>query len=85
MKINTNVFLYYTESKERDGNDDCTTPTYCNKGNDPLANRLYRYDLINNKLVNPKLLLNLPAKPGPAHNGGIVTIGPDKNVYVVIG
>ena len=81
----TNVFLYYTESKERDGKDDCPTPTDCKKGNDPLGNRLYRYELIDDKLTNPKLLLDLPTKPGPAHNGGIITLGPDNNVYLVIG
>ena len=81
----TNIFLYYTESKERDGNDECPTSTDCKKGNDPLGNRLYRYDLIDDKLKNPKLLLDLPTKPGPAHNGGIITLGPDNNVYLVIG
>jgi glucose/arabinose dehydrogenase len=81
----TNVFLYYTESKERDGNDECPTSTDCKKGNDPLGNRLYRYELIDDKLKNPKLLLDLPTKPGPAHNGGIITLGLDNNVYLVIG
>ena len=61
----------------------------------PAGNRLYRYDLDldnNNKLTNPKLLLNLPASPPPGregteknHNGGKVLIGPDNNVYVGIG
>jgi len=78
------VFLYYTEST-RDGNDVCPTAGHCEPGNDPLGNRLYRYELKDNKLVNPKLLLNLPALPGPAHNGGVVEIGPDNNVYVTIG
>src|SRR5215208_1729904 len=52
---------------------------------DPLGNRLYRYELVNDKLVNPKLLLDLPTTPGFSHNGGIVTIGPDNNVYVIVG
>jgi aldose sugar dehydrogenase len=78
------VFLYYTESEE-DDNDDCPRDNFCNPGNDPLGNRLYRYELVNDKLVNPKLMLDLPATPGPAHNGGAVTIGPDNNVYLVIG
>ncbi len=78
------VFLYYTESEE-DDNDDCPRDNFCNPGNDPLGNRLYRYELVNDKLVNPKLMLDLPATPGPAHNGGVVTIGPDNNVYLVIG
>jgi glucose/arabinose dehydrogenase len=81
----TRVFLYFTESKSEDGKDECNTPTHCKVGNDPLGNRLYRYDLVSNKLINPKLLLSLPSTPGPAHNGGIVKIGPDNNVYVVLG
>ena len=50
-----------------------------------MGNRLYRYDLINNTLVNPKLLLDLPATPGAIGIGGKVTVGPDNNVYVTIG
>ena len=45
----THVFLYLTESKNGD-----------NGRPEPLSNRLYRYDLENNKLVNPKLLMKLP-------------------------
>jgi len=75
----TYVFLYYTESGGGKTGDDTTA------GVKPLGNRLYRYELINDKLVNPKLLLNLPASPGIAHNGGKIVIGPDNNVYVVIG
>jgi glucose/arabinose dehydrogenase len=85
----TYVFLYYTEASggaKGDGTDDCSTATRCNKGNNPLGNRLYRYELVGNKLVNPKLLLDLPATPGPSHNGGKIVIGPaDNNLYVVIG
>jgi aldose sugar dehydrogenase len=50
-----------------------------------IHNRLYRYELVNNELVNPKLLLDLPGLPGNAHNGGKVLVGPDGNVYLVIG
>ena len=78
------VFLYFTESN-KDGNDVCPTADYCIPGNDPLGNRLYRYELKENKLINPKLLLDLPSSPGPAHNGGVIKIGPDNNVYVTIG
>ena len=81
---NTYVFLYFTESVQ-DGNDDCPEDDFCNPGNDPLGNRLYRYELVNDKLVNPVLLLDLPATSGPAHNGGAITIGPDNNVYLPIG
>ena len=81
----TNFFLYYTESEGKDGTDNCPTATICNKGNDTLGNRLYRYELIDDKLINRKLLLDLPATPGPAHNGGKIIIGPDNNLYLIIG
>ena len=82
--VHSYVFLYYTESVV-DGNDDCTKDNFCNLENDPMGNRLYRYELVNDKLVNPKLILDLPAQPGAGHNGGAVTIGPDNNVYLAIG
>jgi glucose/arabinose dehydrogenase len=72
------VFLYYTQAQTHTG-DDIT------EGKQPLGNRLYRYELIGNKLINPKLLLDLPAIPGAIGNGGKVVIGPDNNVYVTIG
>jgi aldose sugar dehydrogenase len=64
------VFLYYTESK--DGQ---------------LRNRVYRYnwDEQNQNLVNPTLILDLPALPGPNHDGGKLVIGPDHYLYTVIG
>jgi glucose/arabinose dehydrogenase len=70
----THVFLYFTKSKDGDNNRP-----------EPLSNHLYRYDLENNKLVNPKLLLKLPLTPKVIHNGGIVLIGPDNNIYTVVG
>jgi glucose/arabinose dehydrogenase len=72
------VFLYYTEAESADAED-------VTEGKDPIGNRLYRYELVNNKLVNAKLLLALPAIPGPRHNGGAITIGPDDNLYIPIG
>ena len=82
----TYVFVSFTETKT-EGSDICPRPNYCEPGHDPLGNRLYRYELVNNnsKLVNPKLLLDLPAVPGPGHNGGKIMIGPDNNVYFTIG
>jgi glucose/arabinose dehydrogenase len=73
----TYVFLYYTEAG---GGVDNST-----------GNRLYRYELANNQLINPKLLLDLPAIPSNPnsvrfeHNGGKLVVGPDNNVYLVIG
>ncbi len=74
------VYLYYTESAEKDGSDENESGA-----KEPLGNRLYRYELESGKLVNPKLLLDLPVNPGPRHTGGEVAIGPDNNVYVTIG
>ena len=74
---NTYVFLYFTEIDGKDGDD--------RKGTAPIGNRLYRYEFVDNKLVNPKLLLNLPAYPGPRHNGGAIEIGPDENIYIPVG
>jgi glucose/arabinose dehydrogenase len=73
----TFVFLYYTEINGKDYDD--------RKGLEPEANRIYRYQLVGNELVNPILLLDLPAKPGPRHNGGAIEIGPDNNLYIPIG
>jgi aldose sugar dehydrogenase len=78
------VYLYYTES-EQDANDDCSSTSTCSEENGPLGNRLYRYELVDNKLVNPKLLLDLPAWPGAAHNGGAMLIGPDNSIYLPMG
>jgi aldose sugar dehydrogenase len=36
-------------------------------------------------LTDPRLLLDLPAAPGPNHDGGNIEIGPDNNVYLSIG
>jgi aldose sugar dehydrogenase len=66
------VFLYLTEAGST-------------KGDVPAGNRIYRYELVNNKLVNPKLLLDLPSIPGPSHNGGKLMVGPDNNLYFPIG
>jgi glucose/arabinose dehydrogenase len=71
----TSVFLYYSEA---------------NSSGVVVGNRLYKYELVDNRLVNPLLLLNLPAtSPIPGHennhNGGKLVIGPDNNVYVIVG
>jgi aldose sugar dehydrogenase len=70
------VFLYYTEAE---------TSGLGNITRDPLGNRVYRYELEGKKLVNPKLLLDLPSLPGPRHNAGKMNIGPDHNLYISIG
>jgi aldose sugar dehydrogenase len=85
VQRNSNVvYLYYTESVQ-DANDDCSDTSSCSDENAPLGNRLYRYELVDNKLVNPELLLDLPSSSGAVHNGGSIKIGPDNNIYLPIG
>jgi aldose sugar dehydrogenase len=73
------VFLYYTAAATADGEDIA-------EGKQPLGNVVYRYEFLNNKLINPKLLLDLPATPGSIGNGGKILLGPhDKNLYITIG
>jgi glucose/arabinose dehydrogenase len=67
----TYVFLYITEIYE-----DKTTNVVCR----------YAYDEHERTLENKTVILNLPAGPGPFHNGGKIAIGPDDGyMYVVIG
>ena len=73
------IFLYFTEARKHDGEDGGKNPVT------PIGNRLYRYDLTDNKLINPKQLLDLPALPGPRHAGGVLAIGPDNNIYITMG
>src|ERR671923_1394918 len=86
----TYVCLYYTESGEGQDGDD-------GRGIVPAGNRLYRYELVEtttvngtvSKLINPKLLLDLPARPGPRYNGGPLQVAQGENnataVYLMIG
>jgi glucose/arabinose dehydrogenase len=72
------VFLYYTEAESADAEDALD-------GKTPLGNRLYRYELVDGKLINPKLLIDLPSKERKFHNGGVIEIGPDNKLYVAVG
>jgi glucose/arabinose dehydrogenase len=88
-ETSTYVFLYYTESGGGQDGDD-------SRGIVPAGNRLYRYELVENtngnstsaELINPKLLLDLPARPGPRYNGGPLLVSQNQNdttVYLLIG
>jgi glucose/arabinose dehydrogenase len=54
---------------------------------EPTGNRLYKYELLQDgtRLVNPTLVLDLAADPGPAHNGGNMTIGTNNDIFLVVG
>ena len=75
IKNKDTVFLYYTESSS--SSEDIES----------LKNRVYKYQWNEEEkiLVNPKLILDLPAIPGPNHDGGKLAIGPDNYLYAVIG
>ena len=59
-------------------------------GYDREGDRLYRYKLVGDKLVDPHRLMNIPS-PKPTkfinemHHGGELIIGPDNALYLVIG
>jgi len=65
------VFLYYTELY----------------GQDQVRNRVYSYewDQENQMLVNGNMVLDLPADPGPGHNGGKIEADKNGNLYAAIG
>jgi aldose sugar dehydrogenase len=74
----TFIFLYYTHCPKLSGQ--AQTSQNC-------GNYVYKYklDINENKLKNPKLILSLPALPGPSHNGGTLLMDKEKNLLVTIG
>ena len=88
------VFLFFNEAPREYGMDvdniqeaDMVNRTI---GYDREGDRLYRFEMVGDKLINPKLLFSIPAtKPAKIlddmHHGGEVIVGPDKAVYFVIG
>jgi glucose/arabinose dehydrogenase len=65
-----------------DGN---TVFLYFTESGETLRNRVYRYNWNGKTLVNPTLILDLPAIPGPNHDAGKLVIGPDQYLYAIIG
>jgi glucose/arabinose dehydrogenase len=73
----TYVFLYYTESPAGDAsNSTLSSPSY---------NKLYRYELVNDKLLNPQLIFTGRTPNRYSHIGGAIEIGPDNHVYLTVG
>ena len=69
----TDVFLYFTDSVAKD------------KDIQAVSNSLHKYQFIDDKLINPRKLLELPSSPGIAYNGGKIRMRPDNNVYLTAG
>ena len=74
--MGNNVFLYVSES----GAQVEGIPT---QGD--VRNRVYSYTWDGTSLTNPQLLVDLPAGPGTNHQGGKLKIGPDNQLYVIVG
>jgi aldose sugar dehydrogenase len=68
------VYLYYTQST-----------TTADTSGSALDNRVVRYTWNGGKLTSPAEIALLPVTPGPNHNGGTITLGPDGKLYIVIG
>ena len=70
-----NIFIYLTEITN----------------GDLLKNRVYKFLWNENKLTNQTLLIDLPALPGPNHNGGKLVLerssnaSNNNNLYIIIG
>jgi aldose sugar dehydrogenase len=74
--MNDKVFLYVTES----GAQVEGVPT---EGD--VRNRVYSYTWDGTSLTNPQILVDLPAGPGTNHQGGKLKIGPDNQLYIIVG
>ena len=72
------VFLYFTS---------CSQVKTDSNNSQNCGNYVYRYELDTEKniLVDPKLILELPFLPGPSHNGGVIDIDNEDNIFVTIG
>jgi glucose/arabinose dehydrogenase len=86
----TNIFLYYTERIETEISNNVSSKhdlssDIDNNNKTELRNRLYKYDFVGNKLVNPIVLLDLPTGSQGLHNGGNMLIGSDNNIYLAVG
>ncbi|HEY7226964.1 MAG TPA: PQQ-dependent sugar dehydrogenase [Nitrososphaeraceae archaeon] len=75
---NTFVFVYYTHCPKKSGQA---------QNSQNCGNYVYRYRLDTNNytLTDAKLILSLPALPGPSHNGGKLLMDKEKNLFVTIG
>ena len=69
--IGNEVYILFTES--------------LSDGGEPLGNRIYKYFWNGTNLVNPVLIKNLPATPGPNHNGGVLAKDLNDNIFTIIG
>jgi glucose/arabinose dehydrogenase len=77
--MSNHVFLYFSESETGLDTTECH--------DQPVKNRVYRYDWNGEKLINPILIKELPGNLDDLgrHNGGVITKGQSNEIYFVIG
>lgn len=71
------VYVYYTRS---------ASGAVTSALGDVLDNRVVRFVAAGDVAAGPEeVILTLPARPGPNHNGGQLAFGPDGGLYVTVG
>lgn len=70
------VYVFYTRSATGEDTRDFGAA---------LDNRVVRFTAIGNVGVEETLIFEMPATPGPNHNGGNIHFGPDGKLYVTLG
>jgi len=79
------IYLYFTEKiyEPKDIND---IKVQQKDSNYTTRNRVYEYSRDGiGSFSNPRLILDMPAIPGPYHNGGKIHMDKSGNLYAVIG
>ncbi|HKO65484.1 MAG TPA: PQQ-dependent sugar dehydrogenase [Candidatus Nitrosocosmicus sp.] len=81
---NHTIYLYFTE---KISHLKANNSTEVQKDlNNTTRNRVYEYSWDGiGSLSNPRLIMDLPAEPGPYHNGGKLHMDKSGNLYAVIG
>ena len=78
------VFIFVTASGTQLDEQVQETSTVASSGNE-LRNKVYKYTWDGESLSNPTIILDLPAGPGTNHQGGKAKIGPDDQLYSIVG
>ncbi|MDN5846123.1 MAG: PQQ-dependent sugar dehydrogenase [Candidatus Nitrosocosmicus sp.] len=79
------IYLYFTE-KIYKSRDNYSIDVQQKELNHTIRNKVYEYtwDGIG-PFSNPRLIMDMPAEPGPYHNGGKIRMDKSGNLYAVIG
>jgi glucose/arabinose dehydrogenase len=83
----SNVYLLYTENRPSKYVNNFCNIKACHKIKH-VVNSLYSYKMKDGRLIDPKLLVNIPVGAtdiGLEHVGGTITIGPDNMIYITSG